>query len=153
MLRSSLVALLAGLACTTAFAHCQVPCGIFDDQMQFQQMLEDETTIAKAQLQIEEIVAGGLSGQAANQLGRWVMTKEEHAEKIQERVGSYFLAQRIKADNPRYVEQLKAAHAVITTAMKAKQSTDPATAKALENAIFDLYRAYEGKEPTFEHKH
>ena len=79
MLRSSLVALLAGLTCATAFAHCQVPCGIFDDQMRFQQLLEDETTIAKAQLQIEEIVAGGLSGQAANQLGRWVMTKEEHA--------------------------------------------------------------------------
>ena len=153
MLRPMMAVLFAGLLCSTAFAHCQVPCGIFNDQMRFQQMLEDETTIAKAQGQIEEIVASGLSGQAANQLGRWVMTKEEHAAKIQETIGSYFLAQRIKADSPRYVEQLKAAHAVITAAMKAKQSTDSATAKALETAIFDLYRAYEGKEPEFEHKH
>jgi hypothetical protein len=31
--------------------------------------------------------------------------------------------------------------------MKCKQSTDAATASALEKAIHDLYRAYEGKEP------
>ena len=153
MLRSSLVALLAGLTCATAFAHCQVPCGIFNDQMRFQQMLEDETTIAKAQGQIEEIVASGLSGQAANQLGRWVMTKEEHAAKVQETIATYFLAQRIKTDSPRYMEQLKAAHAVTVAAMKCKQSTDAATAKALEDAILNLYRAYEGKEPAFKHSH
>ena len=34
--------------------------------------------------------------------------------------------------------------------MKCKQTVDPASAKALEKAIFDLYRAYEGKEPNFE---
>ena len=76
MLRPMMVALFAGFLCSSAFAHCQVPCGIFNDQMRFQQMLEDETTIAKAQGQIEEIVAGGISGQTANQLGRLVMTKE-----------------------------------------------------------------------------
>ena len=32
-------------------------------------------------------------------------------------------------------------------------SADPDTAKALEKSIFDLYRAYEGKEPDFEHSH
>ena len=39
---------------------------------------------------------------------------------------------------------------MITSAMKCKQSADGTTAKALEEAIFDLYRAYEGKEPEFE---
>ncbi|MCK4616872.1 MAG: hypothetical protein KAT50_08350, partial [Pirellulales bacterium] len=68
-------------------------------------------------------------------------------------VASYFLAQRIKADSPQYVAQLKAAHSVTTAAMKCKQSTDAATAKALEEAIFNLYRAYEGKEPDFDHSH
>jgi nickel superoxide dismutase len=46
-----------------------------------------------------------------------------------------------------------AAHAVMINAMKCKQSADAATAEALEKSIFDFYRAYEGKEPTFEHKH
>ena len=52
-------------------------------------------------------------------------------------------------DSPRYTDQLKAAHAVTVAAMKCKQSTDTVTASALEKAIHDLYRAYEGKEPDF----
>ena len=63
------------------------------------------------------------------------------------------MAQRIKADNKDYVKQLTAAHAVMVAAMKCKQSADPATAKVLEKKIFDLYRAYEGKEPAFDHEH
>ncbi len=141
------------LVTSVAFAHCQVPCGIYGDQMRFQQMLEDEQTISKAQLQINELADGEVDAQAVNQMARWVSTKEDHATKIQETIASYFLAQRIKADNPSYVKQLTAAHAVIVNAMKCKQSADPDTAKVLEKSIFDLYRAYEGKEPDFEHSH
>ena len=63
------------------------------------------------------------------------------------------MAQRIKPDNPDYAKQLTAAHTVMIAAMKAKQSADAATAKTLEKAIFDFYRAYEGKEPDFDHEH
>ena len=148
--------LAAAIVCTTvsfASAHCQVPCGIYGDQLVFEQMLQDEHTISKAQLQLDELTGSDVDAQAVNQLARWVATKEDHATKIQSTIASYFLAQRIKPDNPKYVEQLKAAHMVIVTAMKCKQSADPATAKALEKAIFNLYRAYEGKEPAFDHKH
>ena len=138
---------------SAAFAHCQVPCGIFDDQMRFMQLLEDEQTISKAQVQINDLADGEVDAQAVNQMSRWVSTKEDHAAKIQETIASYFLAQRIKADNPAYIKQLTAAHAVIVNAMKCRQSADPDTAKALEKSIFDLYRAYEGKEPDFEHSH
>ncbi len=68
MLRPMILALLAGFLSTTCFAHCQVPCGIFDDQMRFQQLLEDETTIAKAQLAGNPLcghVAAGLDQQIA----------------------------------------------------------------------------------------
>ena len=141
------------LTVSVAFAHCQVPCGIYGDQLRFEQMLEDEQTISKSQLQMHELSAGEIDAQAINQIGRWVATKEEHATKIQQTIASYFMAQRIKADNPNYVKQLTAAHAVMVNAMKCKQSADPETAKALEKSIFDLYRAYEGKEPDFEHSH
>jgi nickel superoxide dismutase len=136
-----------------AFAHCQVPCGIFSDQLRFEQMLEDEHTISKAQLQINEMAGGDIDAQVVNQMSRWVTTKEEHATKIQDTISHYFMAQRIKADNPNYVKQLSAAHAVMVNAMKCKQSADPETAKVLEKSIFDFYRAYEGKEPAFEHSH
>ena len=141
------------MVASVGFAHCQVPCGIYGDQLRFEQMLDDEQTISKAQLQINELTTGEVDAQSVNQLARWVATKEEHASKIQQTIASYFLAQRIKADNPAYVKQLTAAHAVIVNAMKCKQSADAETAKALEKSIFDLYRAYEGKEPDFDHSH
>ena len=80
-------------------------------------------------------------------------TKEDHATKIQNTIAAYFMAQRIKPDSENYGKTLMAAHAVMVAAMKCKQSADPATAKVLEKAIFDLYRAYEGKEPAFDHEH
>ena len=149
---TALAIVVAGCAApSVALAHCQVPCGIYGDQLRFEQLLEDAKTIAKAQAQLNELLAEGQpTAQSVNQMARWVMTKEEHAGRVQDTMQAYFLAQRIKADSPRYVEQLKATHTVITSAMKCKQSADGTTAKALEEAIFDLYRAYEGKEPEFE---
>lgn len=150
-----LVAALALMPACRVFAHCQVPCGIYGDQNRFEEMLEDTKTIAKAIAQINEL-AGTHDATGHNQLARWVINKEKHAQNIQTIIGEYFLAQRIKATNPKYVEQLKAAHAVIVAAMKCKQSADPATAETLDKAILDLYRVYEGKEPQLglnNHKH
>lgn len=153
MFRSLLSVTTACLFATIAMAHCQVPCGIYADQARFEQLLEDEHTISKAQLQLNELTGDDIDAQTVNQLSRWVSTKEDHATNIQNTITHYFLAQRIKSDNPDYVKQLTAAHGVIVAAMKCKQSADPATAKALETAIFALYKAYEGKEPDFDHKH
>ena len=140
------------LPASYASAHCQVPCGIYGDQNRFEQMLEDTQTVAKAIDQINDL-ANPQGANDMNQLGRWIMNKESHATNIQTTIGEYFLAQRIKSDNPKYVQQLKAAHAVIVAAMKCKQSAEPATAEALKKSILDLYRAYEGKEPQLGHKH
>lgn len=132
--------------------HCQVPCGIYTDQLRFESMLEDTRTIAKGIGKIKEFAANsgnGLTGNAINQNIRWVTTKEAHATHIQEVMASYFFAQRIKSDHKDYTGQLASAHRVIVAAMKVKQAADPATADALKAAILDFYRAYEGKEPDF----
>jgi len=133
--------------------HCQVPCGIYTDQLRFESMLEDTKTIAKSIGAINDFassVGGGMSGTAINQASRWVSTKEDHASHIQEVMASYFFAQRIKSDHQDYTGQLASAHRVIVAAMKAKQAAEPATADALKEAIYDFYRAYEGKEPNFD---
>lgn len=153
MLRPLLSVAAVCVFTTLALAHCQVPCGIYGDQLRFEQMLEDEKTISKAQLQMNELLEGEVNAQAINQIGRWVSTKEEHCTNIQNTIAAYFMAQRIKANNKDYVKQLTAAHKVMVAAMKCKQSADAETAKTLEKAIFDLYRAYEGKEPDFDHTH
>ena len=137
-----------------AAAHCQVPCGIYGDQRRFELMLEDEHTISKCQNELNGIAdSGDYSPQNVNQLVRWTTTKEDHAQRVQQTMLDYFLSQRIKTDDPQYMTKLAAAHKVIVAAMKTKQSADPSTAKSLEDSIFAFYKAYEGKEPNFDHKH
>jgi nickel superoxide dismutase len=133
-----------------AAAHCEVPCGIYDDQRRFEQMLEDHQTIAKAMTAIRDLTAKrneGAEPLSANQLIRWVATKEAHATSTQDIIARYFMTQRIKPDADGYVKKLTAAHAVMIAAMKCKQTVDAANADALRAAILDFYRAYEGKEP------
>ena len=123
-------------------AHCQVPCGVYGDSARFTQMLEDQTTIAKAIAQINDL-AGQKDGKSANQLVRWVNTKEDHANKIQKIIAEYFLTQRIKSSSDNYSDLLQGAHGVMVAAMKCKQGTDPESADALKSAIKNFQTVYE----------
>lgn len=150
----AVVALLS-IGVRQAEAHCQVPCGIFADQLRFELMLEDQATIAKANVEMAkhlESMQDNATALAVNQISRWVTTKEEHAVKIQETIAQYFMAQKVKPGDDRdaYVRKLTAAHAVMQAAMKAKQDPSDEVAAKLKESIFDFYRAYEGKEPKFE---
>lgn len=139
-----------------ASAHCEVPCGIYADQRRFEEMLEDTATIAKAINSIGETTDGlsdGPNVQDINQFIRWVTTKESHATNTQHIIAQYFMTQRLKPGTDGYTEKLVAAHAVMVASMKCKQSADPSTAEALKKAIYAFYKAYEGKEPDFDHDH
>ena len=124
------------------FAHCQVPCGVYGDSARFTQMLEDQTTIAKAIAQIVGL-AGKKDAQSANQLSRWVSTKEDHANKIQKIIAEYFLIQRIKSSSEKYEDLLKGAHSVMVAAMKCKQGVDADSATRLKSAIENFQSIYE----------
>jgi len=123
-------------------AHCQVPCGVYGDSARFTQMLEDQSTITKAIGQISEL-AGKQDAQSANQLSRWVATKEDHASKIQKIIAEYFLTQRIKSSSEKYDALLKGAHAVMVSAMKCKQGVDAKSADTLKSAIESFQSVYE----------
>ena len=86
---------------------------------------------------------------ALNQLTRWIMTKEEHAQKIITIVANYCLCQRVKpeifANDEEYVQALKAHHAVMQCAMKTKQQVDTAACDALDHAIADVAKMYTSK--------
>ena len=124
--------------------HCQVPCGIYGDQNRFEQMLEDQSTIEKASKLINEL-SGKKDALSQNQLTRWVSTKEAHATAIQKTIADYFMAQRIKASDPKYQEKLSKAHAVMVSAMKCKQTIDPQNTASLKANILAFHKAYEGK--------
>jgi LPS O-antigen subunit length determinant protein (WzzB/FepE family) len=108
------------------------------------EMKQDAATIRKAIVQSMELHGGDLV--ATNQMVRWIMTKEDHAAKIITRVSEYCLCQRVKPtvfkSDEEYVQALKAHHAVMQCAMKAKQQMDVAACDALDHAIGDMAKMY-----------
>ena len=131
-----------------AFSHCQIPCGIYDDHARVKGMLEDAATAEKAATLINEL-SDNLSGaQPKNQIIRWVMNKEKHAQNIISTISDYFLTQRVKPSQKDYTERLKKHHAVIIAAMKTKQNADVKYAKELMKSI----EAIAGYYPKHEHK-
>ena len=107
-----------------AVAHCQVPCGIYDDALRIIQIKEDYKTIKKAMEQISQL-SNKSDPLSSNQLNRWVMTKEQHATNIQKIVSEYFLTQRVKtAKSQKYIDQTTTLHQLLVTAMKCKQTID-----------------------------
>lgn len=125
----------------TASAHCQIPCGIYDDHARVKGMLEDSATILKADKLIAEL-AGKTDAQSQNQRVRWIMNKEKHAQNVISTISDYFLTQRVKSSQEDYVERLKKHHAVIVAAMKAKQNATEESAEGLRKAIEALLIYY-----------
>lgn len=122
-------------------AHCQIPCGIYDDYARVQGMLEDTATVEKSVQLIQEL-AGKSDALSQNQLVRWVMNKETHAQKIISTISDYFLTQRVKPDQADYAERLAKHHTVIIAAMKAKQNADADHVKKLKESIESLLPYY-----------
>jgi nickel superoxide dismutase len=133
----------------SAFPHCEIPCGIYDDQMRIHMIRENITTIEKAMKQVVEM--SGQSPVNYNQIVRWTMNKEEHAEQLQHIVYQYFMTQRIKpAESDKgeaydtYVEQVTLLHQMLVEAMKTKQSTDLGHVEALRKLTDRFEKSYFG---------
>ena len=117
--------LLSFFAVKSASAHCQVPCGIFGDELKFGEFEQHVETIAKASRLINELAAKEeLTATDRQQLIRWTITKEAHATKIIEETATYFLAQRVKVGANHYAEKIELLHHIIVFSMKAKQSAN-----------------------------
>lgn len=132
------------------FSHCQVPCGIYDDETRIKMMAEHITTIEKAMNQVM-----ALSKEPSpnyNQIVRWVTNKEKHAEELSDIVTYYFMAQRLipvpKTDSQAYSlywEKLELLHQLLFYTMKAKQSTDLKMIEELRGLLKKFEDAYFGK--------
>ena len=132
-----------------AFSHCEIPCGIYGDKMRIDMMNEDIATIEKSMRQIVD-----LSSEAKpnyNQIVRWVVNKEHHADKFRDIVTQYFMAQRLKPAAPEepkaysaYLHQLKLLHEMIIYSMKCKQTTDLANVEKMRQLVAEFAKAYLG---------
>lgn len=127
--------------------HCQVPCGIYGDKMRIDMLMEDAATIEKGMGMITQLESEG--GTNTNQMVRWVMNKDQHAQAIQETVASYWMAQRVKAPKDdseagkaKYFGQLSTMHGITVAAMKCKQTTDPAHVARLRELALEFSSMY-----------
>jgi nickel superoxide dismutase len=131
-------------AISPAGAHCQIPCGIYDDQLRAQLIAEHATTIEKSMNQIMELSKATPGPSNYNQLVRWIANKEEHAAEVQEIVTAYFMTQRIKPDQEKYAEKVIVLHKMLLAAMKCKQTTDVAHVNSLRTLLKDFEKLYFG---------
>jgi nickel superoxide dismutase len=145
-----LIATLAVAVTPLAEAHCQIPCGIYDDELRVKLIEEHITTIEKSMNQI--VALAKETPVNYNQLVRWITNKEEHAQEIQDVVADYFLCQRIKAPESKegmpweqYLAQLTTLHQIQVAAMKAKQTTDLANVETLRALVASFRMAYFGE--------
>lgn len=147
--------MLLGVICLGTFevkAHCEIPCGIYDDSVRIKLLYEHITTMEKS---MQEIVSLQKSAQPDyHMISRWTTNKEEHANKFQEIVSQYFLHQRIKPvdknqahDYAHYLEKLELLHRLSVEAMKAKQTLDMSHIQAMRKLLGEFERAY------FNHHH
>ena len=147
---------------SVAGAHCQIPCGIYDDMMRIHLMKEHVTTIEKSIRLIGELSDATEAGDV-NQLVRWVNNKDHHADLLGEIVTEYFLRQRIMAPTgddaearTRYLNQLEVLHQLLRVSMKAKQTVDPKIGdelRVLIDRLSQLYFSPEDLEHLKEHSH
>ena len=138
------------LAPLPASSHCEIPCGIYGDEMRIAMMKEDIGTIEKSMAKIIELAKEPKPNY--NQIVRWVENKEHHADKIREAATQYFMTQRVKpvpatdpAGHDAYTHKLTLLHQMMVSAMKCKQTTDLAHVEQLKKLLDAFSQAYFGK--------
>lgn len=129
------------------YAHCEIPCGIYEDTLRIELIKEHIVTIEKSMKMIIELSKEETPNY--NQIVRWVNNKENHAEKLQEIVSQYFLHQRIKPTSSenqemynKYIKQLTLLHELLVYSMKAKQTTDLSLISKLNNTVIAFEEVY-----------
>jgi nickel superoxide dismutase len=149
------VCISAVIFASIAHSHCQIPCGIYGDETRFTMIAENITTIEKSMKQIAELSKDDKPNM--NQMVRWIQNKENHADDTSHIITYYFMAQRLKpADKSdakaydEYVNKLVLLHKMLTSSMKAKQTTDLSHVKKLRALLAEFQDAYLGKTT---HKH
>jgi len=139
-----------GILTAIAYSHCQIPCGIYDDEARFGEIAEHITTIEKSMKEIEKLSTEAKPNM--NQIVRWVNNKEHHADELSEIVTYYFMAQRIKLpeegntkEQNQYIKKLTLLHHMLVHAMKSKQTTDLANVLELRSLLDEFHKEYFGK--------
>ena len=131
MKRNLLISTIALTLCCYAnkgYTHCQMPCGIYHDNMVFDQIDQYVETMYKG---ISVLKTNKFDTvRERNEFVRWVIQKEKASDEVSEIISTYFLQQKIKPDEEDTVKRVVSAHKLLFLAVQIKQNVD---IKILEN--------------------
>lgn len=123
----------------TAYAHCDVPCGIYDPKPA---QIAAATVLKMVQL-VNEIPKDSTSMEDRNKFVRCVWTKEEHARKCKEELlilwTDYFKPEHFE----KYPDLTDKVLAACKLCSENKQHMDEEAAKKLVKAVDEIGRIFE----------
>jgi len=100
-------------------AHCQMPCGIYNDDMIYDYIDQYIKTMYKG---VSVMNNSKFSNpQERNEFIRWVIEKEKKSDEIAAMITQYFLQQKIKGGEPDTAKRLASAHNLLCTLVTIKQ--------------------------------
>lgn len=103
-------------------AHCQLPCGIYHDDMVFDQIDQYAETMYKGISILNESKIR--TAHDHNEVIRWVLEKEKESNEIANLITVFFLQQKIKPGEPSTAKRLESAHKLLFLLVAIKQNTD-----------------------------
>jgi nickel superoxide dismutase len=123
MLKKLLVGVMLGICCQLQLiAHCQMPCGIYHDEMVFDQIDQFIETTVKAISVMEDNPFSTV--QDRNAFVRWVTQKDKGADEIALLITTYFLQQKIKPGEEDTTKRVLSAHQLLFYLVQIKQTVD-----------------------------
>ena len=105
-------------------AHCQMPCGIYHDDMVFDQVDQYVETMYKGMTMLTSSKFS--TPKERTEFVRWVNLKEDSSDVIAELFTSYFLQQKIKPGEEDTTKKLISIHNMLFMLVQIKQNADRA---------------------------
>lgn len=124
MKKSFLISSILAFICQTGSlsAHCQMPCGIYHDEMVFNQIDQYIETMYKGITELKHNKFSNLAER--NNFIRWITLKESSSDEIADLITQYFLQQKIKPGEPDTVKRLVSAHKLLFELTAIKQNVE-----------------------------
>lgn len=115
-------------------AHCQMPCGIYHDEMVFDQVDQYIETMVKGLSVLTENEFKTL--QDHNEFVRWIIQKEKASDEIAQVFLTYFLQQKIKPGEEDTPKRVLSAQKMLFLLVQIKQLVDM-------KVLYDFYEEWE----------
>lgn len=104
------------------YGHCQMPCGVYHDEMVFDQIDQYVETMFKGLTVMKD--SNFETPKERNEFIRWVMNKENMSNEVADTFLTYFMQQKIKPGEEDTPKRLESIHKMLFLLVQIKQNVD-----------------------------